>query len=254
MYPMTETMTTGTTAIWIDERVFCPVCQEKGLKSRVYVGLTLGTLMYCQPYYDEEGNYHHEDPNTYTTSYSCSKGHEWSVSRSGNKEWTSITKDTEDEEEEIVELGDSNAWEAEDFIIEVESDYLLTLTPAASMTFGDGVGKISWENGYMEFEGDAFESARIFFIELLKPMIDDYIKYGLEKGDTELSGTIEMEYESEMILFQITTTGEFAKTFKPEWFLKVDADLSRCLIDDRLRIKLNGDIYWIKFEKDYLIT
>lgn len=87
-----------------ETKILCPVCQEKEMKSIVYVGMTLGTLLHCQPYYDEEGNYHYEDPNTYTTSYSCSKGHEWSISRGGNKEWSSIIKDTEDEECDVDEF------------------------------------------------------------------------------------------------------------------------------------------------------
>jgi len=64
----------------------CPKCVEKGLKSCVYVGTTHTTLMYASPYYDEEGNYHYNDPNTRYTEYSCSNGHKWVVSKYQGKE------------------------------------------------------------------------------------------------------------------------------------------------------------------------
>jgi len=55
----------------------------------------------------------------------------------------------------------------------------------------------------------------------------------------------------ETILFQYTTEGEFAKEFNPQWFLEVvNTDMSRCLIDSRLRLKLNGEIYWMRLEKE----
>jgi len=58
--------------------MICPECKAQGLESRVYVGISSTTLMYCQPFYDEKGEYHHHDFNTTTTPYSCSNGHEWS--------------------------------------------------------------------------------------------------------------------------------------------------------------------------------
>ncbi len=57
----------------------CPICEKNKMKSCVYVGTTTSTLLYTPPYYDEEGNLHPNDPNTYTTNYSCSKGHKWTV-------------------------------------------------------------------------------------------------------------------------------------------------------------------------------
>jgi len=64
--------------------VICPTCREEGKKSYVYsVGATT-TLMYCQPYYDEDGQYHHHDSNTTTYSYRCSNGHEWREKTSGS--------------------------------------------------------------------------------------------------------------------------------------------------------------------------
>jgi hypothetical protein len=37
----------------------CPVCEKENLKSRVYPGVSMRTLVYCTPYYDEDGNYQH---------------------------------------------------------------------------------------------------------------------------------------------------------------------------------------------------
>ena len=53
----------------------CPVCVEEGTASRVFEDGTRSTLMYCEPWYDEEGIYHHHDSNTLTTGLSCSNGH-----------------------------------------------------------------------------------------------------------------------------------------------------------------------------------
>ena len=33
--------------------------------------------MYCQPFYDEEGTYHHHDGNIVTSEYDCSRGNHW---------------------------------------------------------------------------------------------------------------------------------------------------------------------------------
>jgi len=115
---------------------------------------------------------------------------------------------------------------------------------SSGMTFGDNVGRISWEDGVMRFEGDADESARIFFEAWLKPTIDEYIEYELAKEEL----TIEVP---EQILIEFTSTGEWKDTFKPSIFIKVtDTDLSQCFINDRLKLDLNGKIYWIRLEED----
>ena len=57
--------------------VFCPVCQEQGLKSRVYPEGTTSTLIAHQPYYDEDGKWVGNDPNTVTQGFRCSRGHRW---------------------------------------------------------------------------------------------------------------------------------------------------------------------------------
>ena len=64
----------------------CPICEKEDRKSNVYIGTTMSTLMYAESYYDENGDFHSNDPNTHTTSYSCSNGHKWSVIRNQSGE------------------------------------------------------------------------------------------------------------------------------------------------------------------------
>ncbi len=61
--------------------MICEECKSEVLKSKVYEGITTCTDMYCQPYYDENGKYHHHDLNTSTTFYTCSNGHKWTKSQ-----------------------------------------------------------------------------------------------------------------------------------------------------------------------------
>jgi hypothetical protein len=56
----------------------CPECINEGKKSKVFPGMCTVTAMYCAPFYDEDGKYHHHDSNITTTAYSCSEGHDWS--------------------------------------------------------------------------------------------------------------------------------------------------------------------------------
>ncbi len=35
------------------------------------------TCVYAEPYYDEAGKYHDNDPNKTATTYTCSNGHRW---------------------------------------------------------------------------------------------------------------------------------------------------------------------------------
>jgi len=157
--------------------------------------------------------------------------------------------------------------------------------PVDSIIFGDDVGRLSWADGKMSFEGDTYESARLFF-EYLKGYIDSYIDSEMEKGkpdktilypqdgyykpgildDTldykqpwtqdeikdwqETLITLDTEEEPEEILFEFTTGGVLKDDFKPQLFLKItNTDLSRCFIDGRLKVDLNGEIYWIRLEK-----
>ena len=57
----------------------CAECEKAGETSRVYVGMGMTTSMFCQPYYDEQGIYHHHDLNITTQSFSCSRGHAWAA-------------------------------------------------------------------------------------------------------------------------------------------------------------------------------
>ena len=57
--------------------MICPECIKAGLKSMVYVGGSSSTLMMYDHYFDEDGKEHFHNPNTTTTSYSCSQGHKW---------------------------------------------------------------------------------------------------------------------------------------------------------------------------------
>lgn len=62
--------------------MFCPECKKEDRKSRVTPGFSSSTMMYCPPFYDEDGRYHVHDVNQSSTEYSCSNGHRWTeVSR-----------------------------------------------------------------------------------------------------------------------------------------------------------------------------
>ena len=61
--------------------MICPECQERGMRSRVYIMQSLTTLVHAVPYYDEDGNYHAYDPNATVCSYECSQGHKFSTQR-----------------------------------------------------------------------------------------------------------------------------------------------------------------------------
>lgn len=39
----------------------------------------MSTAMYCAPYYDEKGQYHHHDMNIHSKSMRCSRGHEYTL-------------------------------------------------------------------------------------------------------------------------------------------------------------------------------
>ena len=163
-----------------DNKILCPVCQEKGLKSIVYEGSSQSTLVFNPTWYDEEGNKHYQNTNTSTTYYSCSQGHEWYETYCMGESNTHITRDTEDEPEiyTLIEAEDNpSLYSNESFLWEGD---IINYTPATAVIFGDNVGIISWENGVLEFEGNLTDSAEIFF-DFLKQMIDEYIEYELEK-------------------------------------------------------------------------
>ena len=55
----------------------CLQCTSDGHRSTVEVGMSVVTTMGVHAYYDEDGHYHYDDPNTATTEYTCSRGHRW---------------------------------------------------------------------------------------------------------------------------------------------------------------------------------
>lgn len=72
------------TALFLCARdVECPVCEKEGLRSYVYPGAMMSTLMGFTPYYDEAGNYHVHNPNRTTKTYTCSNDHKWSETEKG---------------------------------------------------------------------------------------------------------------------------------------------------------------------------
>jgi hypothetical protein len=58
----------------------CKQCDKKGKKYSVYQGMSTTTLMaWGNPYWNEDGDYIiPPNPNTTTTQYRCSNGHNWS--------------------------------------------------------------------------------------------------------------------------------------------------------------------------------
>lgn len=60
--------------------------------------MSMTTAMYCQPFYDEDGKYHHHDANTTTTEYRCSNGHQWTERTTGNCWCGWPNKEVSDEE------------------------------------------------------------------------------------------------------------------------------------------------------------
>ena len=59
--------------------MICQLCRSRMEKSRVYHLGDQTTLMSWTPYYDEQGQYVSNDPNTRTSFYRCSNGHRWST-------------------------------------------------------------------------------------------------------------------------------------------------------------------------------
>ena len=64
-----------------DKLVVCPECKAQGLKSTVTLAHMASTLMYWEPYYDEDGRLHAHDPNNKWEYYDCSRGHEFRLPR-----------------------------------------------------------------------------------------------------------------------------------------------------------------------------
>ena len=74
--------------------MICPQCKKLGKKSRVYCGISTVTCIGFIPYYDEDGHYHHNDPNKTTTEYACSNGHHW-VETTGGKDVVIVSNEVD---------------------------------------------------------------------------------------------------------------------------------------------------------------
>lgn len=59
--------------------MICNNCAEEGETSRLFIGAGTVTVAYSAPFYDENGIYHHHDPNWTTTTCNCSRGHKFTV-------------------------------------------------------------------------------------------------------------------------------------------------------------------------------
>jgi len=60
----------------------CPECVASGQTSKLYPQGSTSTLMgWSGPYYDEQSEFHSHDPNTVTSGYTCSNGHNFGQSR-----------------------------------------------------------------------------------------------------------------------------------------------------------------------------
>jgi len=56
----------------------CEKCVSEGEQSSIQAPAGgVSTAIASAPYYDNEGIYHHHDPNSFTSAYSCSRGHRW---------------------------------------------------------------------------------------------------------------------------------------------------------------------------------
>ncbi len=62
----------------------CPECTKESEVSRVYPNSGGTTLMGYNEFYDEAGHYHFHDPNSTSTFYQCSRGHQWADSHSSH--------------------------------------------------------------------------------------------------------------------------------------------------------------------------
>jgi len=55
-------------------------------------------------------------------------------------------------------------------------DFLVPSTAIVIGTQDKELGRLEWKTGKLIFTGDAEESAKVFFNEFLKPMVDQYIE------------------------------------------------------------------------------
>ncbi len=58
----------------------CEVCEKESKKYSVTSSGSMSTSLATREWWDKDGNYHFDNPNTITTSYKCSNGHSWEES------------------------------------------------------------------------------------------------------------------------------------------------------------------------------
>ena len=78
--------------------VRCPQCMQEQTPSTVKVAGQHSTMVYCAPFFDEDGRQHIHDSNVVTTDYECSNGHRWRQQSSGTC-WCGWPKNQEPEPE-----------------------------------------------------------------------------------------------------------------------------------------------------------
>lgn len=66
------------------QEVKCDRCIEVGAKCRIFEGVTMVTVAFSPPFYDEEGKLHGHDANVRTVRYECSNGHRWETQSAGD--------------------------------------------------------------------------------------------------------------------------------------------------------------------------
>jgi len=220
----------------------CPVCKDKGLKSKIFQGLGHATM--TTNHYDS------------STDWSCSWGHAWKIVWDGINVDIEITKDTEDESFILLE------W-FEQLTLDEKSE-MHNLWKYKSVKF-DG-----YELCYAKKEGGYPSVITLDYLFKDKDLMDkltiemnklEDITLQAENEDmTSLTKTdipyIEPEWIERDSILQIQNSnllGFYKSTddFKPTNFIGIiNTDLSECFQDNRLRLNLNGEIYWIKLEKD----
>ncbi len=62
---------------------FCPRCQNKRIKSRIYLQGTVRTALAPAIWWDEDGELHAHDPNVLSSKYMCGRGHQWEETETG---------------------------------------------------------------------------------------------------------------------------------------------------------------------------
>lgn len=67
--------------------MMCSQCVAEGKRSSIREGLGTRTLVYCAPFYDEDGKYHIHDMNMNYKAYSCSNGHTWNAVKERSSCW-----------------------------------------------------------------------------------------------------------------------------------------------------------------------